>query len=133
MEQLCGKWWSYRLVETWCIWRFVEGKGTPATGAAAAATALVNNGIIGEQQTECKVGCPPQIWDDDVLIKPTDVGQIIMVREAGDPALILLWMPWSTTMVLSPPMRDAISGVQPWSYPHQREMLEGEVKVLQGA
>ncbi|KAK9066889.1 hypothetical protein SSX86_014213 [Deinandra increscens subsp. villosa] len=48
MEQLCGKWRPYRSVGAWYMWRFVEGKGNPATGAAAAA--LVSNGIIGQQE-----------------------------------------------------------------------------------
>ncbi|XP_022884893.1 probable DNA-3-methyladenine glycosylase 2 isoform X2 [Olea europaea var. sylvestris] len=36
MEQLCEKWRPYRSVGAWYMWRFVEGKGTPATGAAVA-------------------------------------------------------------------------------------------------
>ncbi|KAI3785294.1 hypothetical protein L1987_44410 [Smallanthus sonchifolius] len=46
MEQLCGKWRPYRSVGAWYMWRFVEGKGGSATGAAA----LVSNGIVGQQQ-----------------------------------------------------------------------------------
>ncbi|KVH92354.1 DNA glycosylase [Cynara cardunculus var. scolymus] len=48
MEQLCEKWRPYRSVGAWYMWRFVEGKGSLAAGAAAAA--LVSNGIIGQQQ-----------------------------------------------------------------------------------
>ncbi|RAL49218.1 hypothetical protein DM860_014436 [Cuscuta australis] len=35
MEQLCVKWKPYRSVGAWYMWRFVEGKGTPASAAAA--------------------------------------------------------------------------------------------------
>ncbi|XP_031116097.1 uncharacterized protein LOC116019875 [Ipomoea triloba] len=35
MEQLCEKWKPYRSVGAWYMWRFVEGKGTPASAAAA--------------------------------------------------------------------------------------------------
>ncbi|KAL8250848.1 hypothetical protein R6Q59_034541 [Mikania micrantha] len=48
MEQLCGKWKPYRSVGAWYIWRFVEGKGTPASGSTAAA--LLNGGIVVQQQ-----------------------------------------------------------------------------------
>lgn len=44
MEQLCEKWRPYRSVGAWYMWRFVEGKSTPAVAA------LVNHGIIGQQQ-----------------------------------------------------------------------------------
>ncbi|XP_076916332.1 alkylbase DNA glycosidase-like protein mag2 [Bidens hawaiensis] len=47
MEQLCAKWRPYRSVGAWYMWRLVEAKGAPATGAAAAA--LVSNGINGQQ------------------------------------------------------------------------------------
>ncbi|CAI9282555.1 unnamed protein product [Lactuca saligna] len=43
MEQLCEKWRPYRSVGAWYMWRFVEGKGTPAVAA------LVNIGQ-GQQQ-----------------------------------------------------------------------------------
>ncbi|CAA2958285.1 probable DNA-3-methyladenine glycosylase 2 isoform X1 [Olea europaea subsp. europaea] len=36
MEQLCEKWKPYRSVGAWYMWRFVEGKGTPAAGATMA-------------------------------------------------------------------------------------------------
>ncbi|KAK1433285.1 hypothetical protein QVD17_10195 [Tagetes erecta] len=48
MEQVCGKWRPYRSVGAWYMWRFVEGKGGPATGVAAAA--LVSNRIGGQPQ-----------------------------------------------------------------------------------
>ncbi|XP_009804698.1 alkylbase DNA glycosidase-like protein mag2 [Nicotiana tabacum] len=35
MEQLCEKWRPYRSIGAWYMWRFIEGKGTPATAAAA--------------------------------------------------------------------------------------------------
>lgn len=33
MEQLCEKWKPYRSVGAWYMWRFVEGKGSPAGGS----------------------------------------------------------------------------------------------------
>ncbi|CAI9781804.1 unnamed protein product [Fraxinus pennsylvanica] len=36
MEQLCEKWKPYRSVGAWYMWRFVEGKGTPAAGTTMA-------------------------------------------------------------------------------------------------
>ncbi|XP_076882443.1 DNA-3-methyladenine glycosylase 1-like [Bidens hawaiensis] len=47
MEQLCAKWRQYRSVGAWYMWRLVEAKGAPATGAAAAA--LVRDGINAQQ------------------------------------------------------------------------------------
>ncbi|XP_019249808.1 PREDICTED: probable DNA-3-methyladenine glycosylase 2 isoform X2 [Nicotiana attenuata] len=35
MEHLCEKWRPYRSAGAWYMWRFVEGKGTPTTAAAA--------------------------------------------------------------------------------------------------
>jgi DNA-3-methyladenine glycosylase II len=36
MEQLCEKWKPYRSIGAWYMWRFVEGKGASAAGAALA-------------------------------------------------------------------------------------------------
>ncbi|KAL2520678.1 DNA glycosylase superfamily protein [Forsythia ovata] len=49
MEQLCEKWRPYRSVGAWYMWRFVEGKGTPAAGAAVA---LEGNTVQPLQQIE---------------------------------------------------------------------------------
>ncbi|KAK1439147.1 hypothetical protein QVD17_04962 [Tagetes erecta] len=48
MEQLCVKWRPYRSVGAWYMWRFVEGKGAQAGGAATDA--LENGGFSGQQQ-----------------------------------------------------------------------------------
>ncbi|KAL2537116.1 DNA glycosylase superfamily protein [Forsythia ovata] len=49
MEQLCEKWKPYRSVGAWYMWRFVEGKGTPAAGATMA---LEGNIVQPLQQIE---------------------------------------------------------------------------------
>ncbi|KAL6993579.1 DNA-3-methyladenine glycosylase II [Sarracenia purpurea var. burkii] len=41
MEQLCEKWRPYRSVGSWYMWRLVEGKGNPQSGAAVALEGIM--------------------------------------------------------------------------------------------
>lgn len=52
MEQLCEKWKPYRSIGAWYMWRFVEGKGTSATGAALALEGKPQQQMEQQQQNQ---------------------------------------------------------------------------------
>lgn len=55
MEHLCEKWRPYRSVGAWYMWRFVEGKGTPAAMALEDGASVQPLQQIEQQQHQLQL------------------------------------------------------------------------------